>query len=162
MKKPSNGYVYVASIENEPNLCKIGYTRRSNPEERIKELNSNQSEFRFSLHDCVFSERPARLENMSHEYFSESRVKGEIFNISPQDAIDGVNSNVGKWYTITTPEDLKGFNCLSIGVYNLCCGNEELASSLINAYCFETNTRGTSRLKDFDGFVNFMFEGLSL
>ena len=162
MKKPSSGYVYVASVKNHPDLCKIGYTRRANPEERIAELNANQSEFTFSLHGCEFSERPARLENMCHEYFSSSRVKGEIFKISAEDAINGVKKNIGKWYTITSPEDLKGFNCLSLGVYNLCVGNEELASALINAYCFETNTRGTSRLKDFDGFNKFMIEGLTL
>ena len=162
MKKPSPGYVYVASIKNHPDLCKIGYTRRANPEERISELNANQSEFIFSLHGCEFSERPARLENMCHEYFSHSRVKGEIFKVTPEDAINGVKKNIGKWYTITSPEKLKGFNCLSLDVYNLCNGNEYLASELINTYCFNTNTRGTSRLKDFDGFNCFMVKGMTL
>lgn len=80
-KKSKNGFVYVMKSDASP-LYKIGLTTR--PEERLKQI----QEQALSKVDFVFlvqSDDIVRLEVELHRMFSEKRVRGEWFELTPHD-----------------------------------------------------------------------------
>ena len=85
MKKPSYGYVYVASVKNNPNLCEIGHTKK-NPELRIAEIKTDYKDlgFDFELFYHCESPRPRRHENLCHEILADHNFSREIFSVTPE------------------------------------------------------------------------------
>ena len=88
------GYVYVISNELSfgNGICKIGMTRRSDPNERVKELGDASVPGLFDVHTFVYTEDAVKLEKYLHKEFAEQRVnlvnnRKEFFTISPDDAL---------------------------------------------------------------------------
>lgn len=84
------GFVYLICDLDKPNTYKIGVTKKSNIEERKKELQTgNASE----LFVCNFFETstPYKLENMLHRKFHNSNIKNEWFNLTDEEALSFTN-----------------------------------------------------------------------
>tara|TARA_R110002012_G_scaffold311890_1_gene521717 strand:+ start:117 stop:653 length:537 start_codon:yes stop_codon:yes gene_type:complete len=109
MKKPANGYVYVASIKNKPYLCKIGYTRQS-PECRVSSLSREYPEYEFELYRAFPFDRPARHELMAHNLLHAKRVDREVFSVTPIEGCIAVQRTVGKHFnqTVNFKSDIDG------------------------------------------------------
>lgn len=104
MKKPSSGYVYVASVVGNPNLCKIGYTTKS-PEERISNLHKDYNGFDFELYRSFQFNRPARHELMAHNILSAARFDREIFSVTPIEGCFAVQRTIGKYFDFLTESE---------------------------------------------------------
>ena len=111
MKKPSSGYVYVASVKNHPNLCKIGYTKQD-PAVRVSRLKRDYPDYGFELYRSFHFERPARHELMAHNILHAVRFDREMFSVTPIEGCIAVERTVGKYFnTITDSEsDFKESN----------------------------------------------------
>ena len=103
-KKPSPGYVYVASIVGNPNICKIGYTRK-NPEERVSMLYKDYPCFNFELYRSFWFERPARHEFMCHQILHAARLDREVFSVTPIEGCFAVERTVGKHFSQITESE---------------------------------------------------------
>jgi len=76
-KKPQSGYVYLAYSAGRH---KIG--RSKNPSDRIDHFDT-QMPVEVSEVNCFEADDYVTAENRLHDYFQDSRVKGEWFNLSP-------------------------------------------------------------------------------
>lgn len=70
------GYVYVISNVGSfgEGIVKIGMTRRSEPEERVRELSSASVPFSFDIHAMAYSTIASELEGKLHKRFHDRRV----------------------------------------------------------------------------------------
>ncbi|MGI2103624.1 DUF4041 domain-containing protein [Shewanella frigidimarina] len=89
------GYVYVISNEMSfgKGVCKIGMTRRADPNDRVKELGDASVPELFDVHAFVFTEDAPTLEKYLHNSFAEQRVnlvnnRKEFFYVMPADVIE--------------------------------------------------------------------------
>jgi hypothetical protein len=76
-KKPQSGYVYLAYSAGRH---KIG--RSKNPSDRIDHFDT-QMPVEVSEVNCFEADDYVTAENRLHDYFQDSRVKGEWFDLSP-------------------------------------------------------------------------------
>lgn len=85
------GKVYV--IENGQGLVKVG--KAADPEQRRKSLEQGLQQLGQTLRLVYCTvERPdvGTVERLAHESLSEQRVRGEWFKVSPERAIEAINS----------------------------------------------------------------------
>lgn len=88
------GYVYVISNELSfgKGICKIGMTRRADPNDRVKELGDASVPELFSVHAFAFTEDAPQLENYLHKKFAEQRVnlvnkRKEFFHVTAEEVL---------------------------------------------------------------------------
>lgn len=88
------GYVYIISNEGSfgPDVCKIGLTRRLDPQERVDELGDASVPFPFTVHRFIYSDDAPALEAALHRHFADRRVNAdnwrkEFFRVSPEEAM---------------------------------------------------------------------------
>jgi hypothetical protein len=96
------GYVYVISNIGafEPNIVKIGITRRLGPMDRVRELGDASVPFKYDVHVIHFSEDAVALENQLHKAFTERRVnfvneRREFFFATPAEVRDVLLAKTG-------------------------------------------------------------------
>lgn len=104
MKKPSSGYVYVASVKNNPHLCKIGYTKQD-PINRVSNLKKEYPDYEFELYRSFYFDRPARHELMAHNILHAVRVDRELFSVTPIEGCIAVQRTVGKYFNVITESE---------------------------------------------------------
>lgn len=78
------GYVYLIGEKNNENKYKIGSTRCSDINKRLKQLqtgNSNQ----LILESYYETDKPFKLETMLHNKFKKNNVIGEWFEMTEND-----------------------------------------------------------------------------
>lgn len=129
MKKPSSGYVYVASVKNNPNLCKIGYTTKT-PSERVKNLSRDYPGHEFELYESFEFDRPKRHEQMAHKLLHQVKLDREMFRVTPVEGCIAVRRTIGKWFDVITASGFDDDISRSGGVVHLSEGN--IASSYRN------------------------------
>ncbi len=96
------GFVYVISNTTSfgEGICKIGMTRRLDPNDRVKELGDASVPERFTVHAFIYTEDAPTLEKYFHNYFDDRRVnlvnrRKEFFRVSPEDALGALESYTG-------------------------------------------------------------------
>ena len=89
------GYVYIISnvVSFGDGICKIGMTRRLDPQDRVKELGDASVPELFNVHAFIYTEDAPRLEKFFHDKLSEKRVnmvntRKEFFFVKPEEALD--------------------------------------------------------------------------
>ena len=94
------GRVYILSNIGSfgPDICKIGLTRRINPEDRITELSGAAVPFEFDCHAMIASKDAPSLETALHKAFSDKRVnlanlRKEYFRVSLDEIQQWLKSN---------------------------------------------------------------------
>lgn len=98
------GYVYIISnnISFGDGVCKIGMTRRLDPNDRVKELGDASVPDLFTVHAFIYTENAPSLEKHFHEHFKNHRVnlvnrRKEFFYISPDDALKALKNYQGDY-----------------------------------------------------------------
>lgn len=96
------GYVYIISNEGSfgPDVCKIGLTRRLDPQERVDELGDASVPFPFTVHRFIYSDDAPALEAALHRHFADRRVNAdnwrkEFFRVSPEEAMEAAAELAG-------------------------------------------------------------------
>jgi hypothetical protein len=91
------GYVYVISNEASfgHGVCKIGMTRRLDPNVRVRELGDASVPELFNVHAFAYSEDAPKLEKSLHETFGDARVnlvnrRKEFFNVDVESVISAI------------------------------------------------------------------------
>jgi hypothetical protein len=80
---------------------KIGKTSRTG-EERVKELNGTKAPNEIILHEEIFTYNASFLEKVLHQRFSDSRTRGEWFELKPEQIFEFVTlSKVSKFQPLT-------------------------------------------------------------
>lgn len=92
------GWVYVITNDSMKG-CKIGVTRRLDPQDRIDELGSASVPFRFNKNCVIFSEDAFALESQLHKVFHSKRInkvndRKEFFNVSTKEVEEYVRQNI--------------------------------------------------------------------
>ena len=89
------GYIYVISnkLAFGEGICKVGMTRRVDPNDRVKELGDASVPEYFDTHAFVYSDDAPSLEKYLHEQLNEARVnminrRKEFFHVGPDKVID--------------------------------------------------------------------------
>jgi hypothetical protein len=93
-----SGYVYIISnpLAFGDDICKIGMTRRVDPNERVHELSGASVPDHYIVHGFVFSDDAPKLEKELHDTFSSERVnlvnkRKEFFSVKPEIVIEKIN-----------------------------------------------------------------------
>lgn len=93
------GYIYVISNEASfgDDICKVGMTRRVDPNDRVKELGDASVPELFDAHAFVYSDDAPSLEKYLHDQLDEARVnminrRKEFFHVEPGKIIDLIKS----------------------------------------------------------------------
>ena len=103
-QKTRAGYVYI--ISNTPSfgegICKIGMTRRLDPNDRVKELGDASVPELFTVHAFIYTENAPTLEKYFHEHFKGRRVnlvnrRKEFFRLAPEDALKALEDYEGDY-----------------------------------------------------------------
>ena len=101
------GFVYVISNKTSfgEGVCKIGMTRRVDPNERVKELGDASVPELFDIHAFAFTDDAPKLEKYLHNKFTGQRVnlvnnRKEFFNVSPDDVISELSNFDGEYELI--------------------------------------------------------------
>jgi len=86
------GYIYHLRPKANNYFCKIGMTRRADPNDRVKELGDASVPELFKVHAFAFTEDAPQLERFLHKLFSDQRVnlvnkRKEFFHVSPKDVL---------------------------------------------------------------------------
>lgn len=88
------GYVYIISNRSSfgDQICKVGMTRRVDPNDRVKELGDASVPDLFDVHAFVYSEDAPELEKRLHDNLEERRLnlvnrRKEFFRVSPDEVI---------------------------------------------------------------------------
>ena len=88
------GYIYVISNKTSfgDGVCKVGMTRRVNPNDRVKELGDASVPELFDVHAYIYSDDAPSLEKHLHDKLDKSRVnminrRKEFFRVDPNDVI---------------------------------------------------------------------------
>ena len=92
------GWVYVITNDSMKG-CKIGVTRRLDPQDRIDELGSASVPFRFNKNCVIFSEDAFALESRLHKVFHSKRInkannRKEFFNVTTKEVEDYIKQNI--------------------------------------------------------------------
>jgi len=89
------GYVYIISnaLSFGDRVCKIGMTRRVDPQDRVKELGDASVPELFDVHAFIYSEDAPKLEKYLHKCFIKERVnlvnsRKEFFYVKPEKVIN--------------------------------------------------------------------------
>jgi hypothetical protein len=97
------GYVYVISNGKSfgEDICKIGMTRRIDPQDRVKELGNAAVPELFDVHAFIYSEDAPALEKFFHTKFSKQRVnlvnsRKEFFFVTPEQVLGELDSYTGE------------------------------------------------------------------
>lgn len=98
------GFVYVISNPTSfgEGVCKIGMTRRLDPNDRVRELGDASVPELFQVHAFIYTDYAPTLEKFFHDHFSENRVnlvnrRKEFFNIDPDTALQALNQYQGPY-----------------------------------------------------------------
>ncbi len=98
------GFVYVISNELSfgKGVCKIGMTRRADPNDRVKELGDASVPELFSVHAFAFTDDAPQLENFMHKKFSKQRVnlvnkRKEFFHVMAEEVLDELKKYDGEY-----------------------------------------------------------------
>lgn len=98
------GYVYIISNEASfgQGVCKIGMTRRLDPNDRVKELGDASVPALFTVHAFIYTEDAPTLEKYFHDHFQDRRVnlvnrRKEFFRLSADDAVQALESYQGHY-----------------------------------------------------------------
>lgn len=98
------GYVYIISNETSfgQGVCKIGMTRRLDPNDRVKELGDASVPALFTVHAFIYTEDAPTLEKYFHDHFQDRRVnlvnrRKEFFRLSADDAVQALESYQGHY-----------------------------------------------------------------
>jgi hypothetical protein len=98
------GYVYIISntISFGEGICKIGMTRRLDPNDRVRELGSASVPELFTVHAFIYTENAPTLEKYFHDHFKSRRVnlvnrRKEFFHIVPEDALQALEDYQGHY-----------------------------------------------------------------
>lgn len=104
-----SGYVYVISNTNsfESEVCKIGMTRRLDPNDRVKELGDASVPDRFKVHAFIHTEDAPALEKYLHNAFGSHREnlvnrRKEFFRVKPEDVLGALHGFEGGYTNETT------------------------------------------------------------
>lgn len=88
------GYVYIISnvASFGDGICKIGMTRRVDPQDRVNELGDASVPEQFNVHAFIYTEDAPKLEKFFHDKLSEKRVnmvnkRKEFFFVKPEEAL---------------------------------------------------------------------------
>ena len=92
-----SGYVYIISnpLAFGEDICKIGMTRRVDPNERVHELSGASVPDHYIVHGFIFSEDAPKLEKELHDTFASERVnlvnkRKEFFSVKPDFVIEKI------------------------------------------------------------------------
>lgn len=88
--KATEGYIYLIGEMNNPNIYKIGMTRNKNVEERMKKLQTGNSEELY-IRYTFFSNHITKLEKMLHNYYKNQNSINEWFTITDEEANNFLN-----------------------------------------------------------------------
>ena len=98
-----SGYVYVISNETSfgPGVCKIGMTRRLDPNIRVRELGDASVPELFDVHAFAYTADAPALEKFLHTAFENERLnlvnrRKEFFQVAPQKAVSRIKEFEGK------------------------------------------------------------------
>jgi hypothetical protein len=98
------GYVYIISNTTSfgEGVCKIGMTRRLDPNDRVKELGDASVPEFFTVHAFIYTQDAPTLEKYFHEKFKDSRInlvnrRKEFFRLIPNDAIKALEDYQGQY-----------------------------------------------------------------
>jgi hypothetical protein len=98
------GYVYIISNSTSfgDGVCKIGMTRRLDPNDRVKELGDASVPDLFTVHAFIYTEDAPGLEKYLHDKFNDQRVnlvnrRKEFFILEPGEVISALNGYEGKY-----------------------------------------------------------------
>ncbi|MDO6746176.1 DUF4041 domain-containing protein [Gilvimarinus sp. 1_MG-2023] len=99
-----SGFVYI--ITNEASfgsgICKIGMTRRLDPNDRVKELGDASVPELFTVHHFIYTDDAPTLEKFFHDQLSEKRInqvnrRKEFFRVSPESALNLLDNYSGNF-----------------------------------------------------------------
>jgi len=98
------GYVYIISNTTSfgDGVCKIGMTRRLDPNDRVKELGDASVPELFTVHAFIYTEDAPTLEKYFHGHFKKRRVnlvnrRKEFFHLAPEDALQALDDYQGQY-----------------------------------------------------------------
>lgn len=98
------GYVYIISNEASfgEGICKIGMTRRLDPNDRVKELGDASVPDLFKIHAFIYTEDAPTLEKYLHDRFDERRVnlvnrRKEFFQLESEEALKALEVYEGSY-----------------------------------------------------------------
>lgn len=98
------GYVYIISNTTSfgEGICKIGMTRRLDPNDRVKELGDASVPELFTVHAFIYTEDAPTLEKFFHDHFNDRRVnlvnrRKEFFRLAPEEALKALKNYEGNY-----------------------------------------------------------------
>lgn len=98
------GYVYIISNTTSfgEGVCKIGMTRRLDPNDRVKELGDASVPEFFTVHTFIYTEDAPTLEKYFHDHFKDRRLnlinrRKEFFRLKPEDALKALEDYEGHY-----------------------------------------------------------------
>ncbi|PKM44322.1 MAG: hypothetical protein CVV05_11270 [Gammaproteobacteria bacterium HGW-Gammaproteobacteria-1] len=98
------GYVYIISNTTSfgEGICKIGMTRRLDPNDRVKELGDASVPEFFTVHAFIYTDDAPTLEKHFHDHFKNLRVnlvnrRKEFFRLAPEDALKALKNYEGNY-----------------------------------------------------------------
>lgn len=98
------GFVYIISNKTSfgEGICKIGMTRRLDPNDRVKELGDASVPELFTVHAFIYTQDAPTLEKYFHDQFKNNRVnlvnrRKEFFRLIPKDALKALESFRGRY-----------------------------------------------------------------
>lgn len=98
------GYVYIISNTTSfgEGICKIGMTRRLDPNDRVKELGDASVPEFFTVHAFIYTEDAPTLEKYFHDQFKNRRInlvnrRKEFFHLIPKDALKALEDYQGHY-----------------------------------------------------------------
>ena len=93
------GYVYILQCDNQPGICKIGYTERT-PQERLKEINKGTGViFPWYIVKAYACRSPRAIEQLVHLELDKYRVntQKEGFSVFPEQAMETIERVINKY-----------------------------------------------------------------
>lgn len=102
MSKCKGGFVYIASVVGNPNICKIGHSKQD-PSKRVANLKHDYKGMDFELYDYYPTKSAYHSEMSIHSLIDHVRIERELFNILPCEARVFVSRGIDK-----------NFNCMEI------------------------------------------------
>ncbi|WP_339782838.1 GIY-YIG nuclease family protein [uncultured Marinobacter sp.] len=107
------GYVYVISnpASFADGICKIGMTRRLDPNDRVKELGDASVPDLFQVHAFIYTDDAPMLEKYFHDHFSEHRVnlvnrRKEFLNIESEATLKALKQYLGPYTVKSFDEEI--------------------------------------------------------
>lgn len=91
-------YVYLITEENDSDCYKIGSTRKNDINERLKELQTGNSE-KLLIANYFECDKPFKLEQMLHRHYRKYNRLNEWFNLSKEE-VDNFTEVCKKYHNI--------------------------------------------------------------